>query len=207
MYLSRIVIDLQKRRTLQALDSPEILHGMVENCFPAKTERDLWRIDEMNGVPHLLLLSGEKPNLTSLTAQIGFPGMEGETRDCQKLLDRILTGSIWQFRLAANPVTSIPQPDQRRGKIAAITIAERQREWLIRQGNRNGFLPVQGQFDVIRSEWKIFRNKGRTVSVLCVTYEGLLTVTDAEAFKTALRNGIGRGKAYGMGLMTVMSHE
>ncbi len=206
MYLSRIVIDPKNRRTLQALDSPEILHGMVENCFPGKAERNLWRIDELNGNIYLLLLSREKPDLTPLAAQIGFRGMEGETRDYQKLEDRIVPGSIWQFRLAANPVTSMPQPDRKRGKITAITVAARQREWLIRQGGKHGFLPADGQFDVTRSEWKIFRNKGRTVTVLCATFEGLLTVTNAEAFKDALRDGIGRGKAYGMGLITVMRH-
>ena len=36
------------------------------------------------------------------------------------------------------------------------------------------------------------------------TYEGVLTVTDVDKFKELLCNGIGRGKAYGMGLLTVM---
>ena len=37
-----------------------------------------------------------------------------------------------------------------------------------------------------------------------VTYEGILEINDAELFKTALINGIGRGKAYGMGMLTIM---
>ena len=41
--------------------------------------------------------------------------------------------------------------------------------------------------------------------MLSVTYEGVLTVVDAEIFKKALVNGIGREKAYGMGLLTVAS--
>lgn len=44
----------------------------------------------------------------------------------------------------------------------------------------------------------------RVVTLLSVTFEGLLEVTDEELFKNMLINGIGRGKAYGMGLMTVM---
>ena len=35
------------------------------------------------------------------------------------------------------------------------------------------------------------------------TYEGILTVTDAEAFRNALVKGIGREKAFGMGMLTV----
>ena len=40
--------------------------------------------------------------------------------------------------------------------------------------------------------------------MLAVTYEGMLTVTDAELFRQALTQGIGREKAYGMGLLTIM---
>ena len=34
-----------------------------------------------------------------------------------------------------------------------------------------------------------------------------LTVTDAELFKKLLTEGIGRGKAYGLGLMTVIGRR
>ena len=47
------------------------------------------------------------------------------------------------------------------------------------------------------------REEKSRVKLLAVTYEGLLTVTDADAFRKALVNGIGREKAYGMGLLTV----
>lgn len=49
-----------------------------------------------------------------------------------------------------------------------------------------------------------FQKDNRVVTLLSVTFEGLLEVTDEELFKNMLINGIGRGKAYGMGLMTVM---
>ena len=37
-----------------------------------------------------------------------------------------------------------------------------------------------------------------------VTYEGMIRVTDEELFKELLVSGIGRGKAYGMGLFTIV---
>lgn len=40
--------------------------------------------------------------------------------------------------------------------------------------------------------------------LLAVTYEGVLQVTDPEAFRNLLCQGMGRGKAYGLGLLTVM---
>ena len=56
-------------------------------------------------------------------------------------------------------------------------------------------------------QWYTFTQKtGEQVKLLGVTYEGLLTVTDAEKFREALISGIGRGKAYGLGLLTVVRH-
>ena len=42
------------------------------------------------------------------------------------------------------------------------------------------------------------------MTLLAVTYEGVLQVTDPEAFRNLLCQGMGRGKAYGLGLLTVM---
>ena len=55
------------------------------------------------------------------------------------------------------------------------------------------------------SQWYRFRKgaQRQNVRMLAVTYEGILAVTDAQAFRMALTKGIGREKAYGMGLLTI----
>jgi CRISPR system Cascade subunit CasE len=50
-----------------------------------------------------------------------------------------------------------------------------------------------------------FRDNGQYVEVFRVTYTGLLRVTDQESFKLAVYNGIGHGKAFGCGLITIRS--
>jgi CRISPR system Cascade subunit CasE len=47
------------------------------------------------------------------------------------------------------------------------------------------------------------RAQQRQVKVVTVTFEGLLTITDPPALRRALIQGLGRGKAYGCGLMTL----
>ncbi|MFC4562558.1 type I-E CRISPR-associated protein Cas6/Cse3/CasE [Nocardiopsis mangrovi] len=47
--------------------------------------------------------------------------------------------------------------------------------------------------------------KSRPVVIRTVTLEGLLRVTDPEAFRRTLTGGIGRAKAYGCGLVTLAS--
>ncbi|MEI3281846.1 MAG: type I-E CRISPR-associated protein Cas6/Cse3/CasE [Enterocloster sp.] len=58
-------------------------------------------------------------------------------------------------------------------------------------------------------ETGIFSEKGKEqgknrVSIKGVTYEGILKVCDEDKFKELLVTGIGRGKAYGMGLLTIV---
>lgn len=206
MYLSRVVIDTRLQQAMRALSNPEILHGMVEACFSERSHRNLWRLDILRGQTCLLLLSREVPDLSPLTTQIGAANEPPQTRDYQPLLDRIKPGTVWRFRLTANPVTSVPGPNEKRGRVKAITITVHQREWLARQAEKHGFMLGSEQYDVVQSEWRIFRRQGQTVSILSATFEGILTVTDPELFCRALTEGIGRGKAFGMGMMTVMTY-
>ena len=70
-----------------------------------------------------------------------------------------------------------------------------------------GFYLGTDAFDIVENRWRSFwkgTEQKRQVKFLSVIYEGVLEVTNAEAFRTALISGIGRGKAYGMGLLTVM---
>ena len=59
--------------------------------------------------------------------------------------------------------------------------------------------------NVVESVWKIFRKKDtdKKVRLLEVAYEGWLEVVDVEILKKTLVTGIGREKAYGMGLLTI----
>ena len=207
MYLSRIAIDLRRYETMRALHERERLHAMVESCFPGPRQRRLWRLDSLHDIDYLLLLSGEAPNLRELGRQIGCRGAIGEIKDYTPLLRRIAPGTVWRFRLTANPTESIPSRDGSRGRVRAVTVVARQREWLARQGASHGFAVADGAFDVTRTEWLRFRKPGHAISLLCTTFEGILTVTDAAQFLQALTEGIGRGKAYGMGLLTVIPYE
>ncbi|MGM9928141.1 MAG: type I-E CRISPR-associated protein Cas6/Cse3/CasE, partial [Bacillus sp. (in: firmicutes)] len=82
-----------------------------------------------------------------------------------------------------------------------------QKRWLKEQALKHGFLLDDNQFTVVNSQWYHFKKgngKKNMVTLLGVTYEGILTVTDAECFSDMMCKGLGRGKAYGMGLLTVV---
>ncbi len=210
MLLSRVKLDPKRRETMKALASPNLIHGAVEQSFPGLRERRLWRIDVLAGNMYLLLLSRESPDMTALFRQFGPEAEEPawETRDYTPLLERISEGSRWRFRLTANPTVSKAKKEGAvaRGKVYGHITPEYQMKWLTDRAQKHGFHVEENSSQIVRSEWQHFR-KGtdgrRPVTLLSVTFEGHLTVTDPALFRDVLVNGLGRGKAYGLGMMTV----
>lgn len=108
------------------------------------------------------------------------------------------------FRLRCNPtVTKFHNGKNRRcdpahGVRDAAGQAEIYRAWLDRQGQSHGFRV--GEVVISRDRWEV-RDGRRTMPILAVNFSGVLEVTDAERFNAAVVQGIGHGKAWGLGLL------
>lgn len=85
-------------------------------------------------------------------------------------------------------------------------------DWLVRQGERMGFQIANLKIEpavrnvISAKEEKISFTKKRKkepITYGSVVFEGVLQVTDADKFREALVNGIGQGKAYGFGLLSI----
>lgn len=214
MYLSRVALDTNRRQTMAAMASPHQMHGLVESCFGnygVARKRNLWRIDWLNGTCYLMMLSAEPPECHQLSEQLCNPELEQpwETKAYTPLLERLQEGDQWQFRLSANPVKSSAKDKENqddRGRVHAHVTQEQQNQWLQQRSEKNGFILEENQFNVVRSEWKRF-TKGsharQQVTLRMATYEGVLKIHEVQRFKEALMQGIGRGKAYGCGLLTI----
>jgi len=158
-----------------------------------------------------MLVSKEKPDLTAAVQQFGYADADPawETRDYSPLLDRIIPGTRWHFRLTANPTKRGPGNAATgvRGKVMPHITAEHQQRWLMEKAAQHGFALTEGEFLAVQSLWYHFRKPqegNRPLSLLSVTFEGMLTVIDADLFRQTLVEGIGRGKAYGMGMLTIV---
>ena len=143
-------------------------------------------------------------------------------------LDRLEAGQRWGFRLCVNPTFREAGQTNARGqkKVLAHVTQEQQTQWVLDRSERLGFrvltsaeyggdLPVLEDRDgrrvdganllingVERSIAEFKRGEHR-VTLGIAAFEGVLEVTDPEALRRVLIHGIGRGKAYGCGLMTL----
>ncbi|WP_214364583.1 type I-E CRISPR-associated protein Cas6/Cse3/CasE [Pseudonocardia sp. H11422] len=213
MHLTRFEINPQRRAARTMLASPQRMHAAVLAAFPeSRDEHDdgrvLWRLDEGRHDVVLYLVSPDKPDLTHLVETIGRPTYGWQTRDYGPFLDRLATGDRWAFRLLANPVHNARPAEGGRGKrVGHVTVAQ-QTDWFLRQAGRHGFtVPegVLGEPDVaVRSRRNLRFTRGpRTVTLSTAVFEGILRVEDPAAVRAALIGGIGPGKGYGCGLLTL----
>lgn len=217
MFLSRVEIDMKNRQKIKDLTHLGAYHNWVEESFPDEMaagirNRHLWRIDTLHGKQYLLVLSESQPNPQKLVTY----GVEGtvQVKSYDRFLASLVQGQTMRFRLTANPTYAVMQPGSDRGKVYPHVTVQQQRQWLVNKSAKAGF-KVLGQansdgtdnftFDVVsRERVPLHRKSGRGIRLSQVTFEGQLKIDDLELFKQALTQGIGREKAFGMGLMTVI---
>lgn len=219
-YLSRVEVDIQNRAKTKDLTHLGAYHNWVEQSFPkeiatGERHRHLWRLDTLMGKKYLLIMSESKPD-PKLLLKYGVVGTV-VTKSYDAFLNKIHDGQIMRFRLTANPTHKVIDPETKTGKVYAHVTAAQQEEWLVDRAEKSGFqlikqVGIDGSnesqtlaFKVVGREWPMLhRNPGHGVRLSRVTFEGLLRVEDAELFKQLLVKGIGREKAFGMGMMTVI---
>lgn len=208
MYLSRVAIDISNRRKIKELTHLGAYHSWVENSFPEEIKnncrsRKLWRIDTIKGQKYLLIVSNQKPDLGYLE-KYGVIG-SAQTKSYDQFLSMIEERKMYQFRVTLNPVKSIAQKTEKRGKVVPEITIEQQMNFLEVRANSLGFSLLKNEYQIVERSWEPLRKRGEKVLYLSkVTYSGILNVIDKDIFYKTLTLGFGKKKAYGFGLMTVI---
>jgi len=212
MYMTRVTLKLEPH--------PSKTHGILSTVFPGKRSNQvnetLWRLDASGQNKALIIVSTKKPDWQLITEKTRVYKSDAQNDvECERdkclvyepFLTQIKNGQAWSFRLCANPVEH-RYIAGKRGKVYACRSKTEQFEWLRRQAEKSGFLVEE--CSIIGDTWISFDKPARDsatgfnrVRIRAVTFAGVLTVTNADAFRRALTQGIGRGKAYGCGLLTV----
>lgn len=210
MFISRVEIDTLNRRRMSEIRNLERMHGWIERCFPDELEknirtRKLWRIDTLQGKKYVLLVSETKPDLEMLE-KYGVSGT-ARTKDYEPFINSLKNGQKARFRVTLNPVKSLSDRsgNSKRGRVIPHITVEHQCEYLLDRAQKNGFDLNYEDFTIIeRGFVPLEKRGGRQIKLVKASYEGILTITDIELFKNTLLKGLGKKKAYGFGMMTVI---
>ena len=202
MYLSRIELDMTKRKTLYSLTNYEMIHAAVEKTFDTE-ERVLWRLDHTVDHDYLYMVSPQKGDLSIVEDQFGKTE-SAKSADYQTFLDNLMVGQKWHYRLTFNPTRSpFIGGNTERGKVVALIKDKDIIEWLIRRKGHIGLNLSEDNISITARRWGYPKKKSQKVRFYAVTVEGYAEVIDPEALRETLVEGLGRQKAYGCGLMTL----
>jgi CRISPR system Cascade subunit CasE len=226
MFLTRFRFNTARLGARRLLSSPQRLHAAIMFAFAEPLPQDegsprvLWRIDRNSRAEtYLYVVSPAKPDLTHLVEEAGWPETgRWQTHDYEPLLSRLAKGDIWSFRLTANPVHSIRRTAEEPTKTTAHVGRHHQMDWLLQRQEKAGFLILEKPADqrlhseldqyelAVRDRRQLdFTKAGqrKPVTLVTVTFDGRLQVTDPDALRHTLTRGLGKAKAYGCGLMTL----
>ena len=202
MYLAQLKLNEQNREVHQDLSNAHKLHQRIMQAFPdeerEKARADwnvLFRQEPESDV--VLVSSAIEGNWNRLPSGYLSQPFASKLFDVEQMPFSV--GQLLQFRLKANP----SKRDNQTRKLIGMFHEADQLEWLSRQGDRNGF-EIQG-VDVIQTP-NIFGRKGEEkapIRLATVLYQGVLRVKDVDRLVAALQQGIGRGRSYGCGLLSV----
>jgi CRISPR system Cascade subunit CasE len=226
LYLSHLRLALRNCAVQADLSDCYAMHRRLMLAFPnlggisdARNQFGvLYRVESTSGGLNLLIQSAAQPDWSRLP--------DGYLRDSITTIKRIdgLYASIAQgrrllFRLRANPTRRISdrdttQDERWRGKRVELRREADQFKWLVDKGKRSGFmllpvraLPGSDPIADVRAtgtgDRVIGQNGSHRLMFASVTFEGRLHVTDPAPFQQALWYGIGTGKAFGFGLLSI----
>jgi len=216
MYLSRLILNPRSRRVQRELAQPYEMHRSIMHALrpdlQAGEERVLWRVDEHTRLGLMLLVqSRELPDWAWLAEEgaRGYLLPADEPNPAVKPFQlQPAVGQLFSFRLRANPTKRLGKSaEYDKGKRVGIYDEDDQLAWLARKGEQHGFRVLQAQVSrdsKIKDADAIHRNDvTHKLELLAVQFDGILQVTDPAKLVAAVETGIGSGKGFGGGLLSL----
>ena len=216
MYLSRLILNPRSRRVQKDIAVPKEMHRTVLSGFPdemnkvmdKEAERVLFRLEQspQSGLISLLVQSTLQPDWSRLPDEryllLGsdLPSAIQQNPAIKEVSYALNQGQLLSFRLRANPTKRLSAGKGNKGKRIGLYRMDEQQEWLVRKAEDAGFrihsaLPNSQNF--------VDGRKDDDLKFFSVQFDGVLQVTELDKFTAAIQNGIGSGKAFGFGLLSV----
>lgn len=201
-WLARAVLDKDELAEARIWDRYG-WHKAVWECFPRMQGRKrnfLTRVDEIGGGRRVFILGASRPERPRWCP--------ADKWDLKTVSEGFLGHSRYRFDLVAVPsACGKPSIDEDgkfagRGKKRFLYRESERLKWLSRKAEAGGFC-VDDEIPVLVDSVNdgMFVRKGKTNSLAGARFRGVLDVTDRGLFARAFHDGIGRGKAFGYGML------
>jgi len=203
MYLSRLTLDAEHPQARRDLSNAYEMHRTLARAYARHPDtpphRFLWRLEPTpTAYPSaVLLVQSDLPADWSVLDTMPGYAFEILGNKPVNLEGLIRDGGQYRFRLLANPTVT------RNGKRHGLVREEEQLAWLERQGKKGGFDLlgcVRGGSARLQARQG---GSGRHITLQTALFEGALKVTNAESLWSMVRQGVGHGKALGLGLLSL----
>ncbi len=119
--------------------------------------------------------------------------------DYREIPESYLMYDFYDFQIDINPVKKVSSSK----KYEAITNYDEISDWFIKKVNTCGFLVDKGLLINKVTATEFTKDSGDKVVINTANISGVLKVINREKFINSICNGIGRGKAYGHGLLQI----
>lgn len=191
------------------------LHRLVMSGFGKLPERQqhepsgiLWRFDIRNGKPMLYVQSVHPFFPNQIRSDVACV----RSGEISSRIDSLAQGDTFSFNLVANPTTvkRTKNTDGEWGNMRKIPVGVAETpDWICRKGIDSGFSVQRESLVVSNPEVDTIGLKKNSAKLNVVRFAGSATATNTDLLKHAVATGIGRGKAYGCGLLVVgrIEHE
>jgi CRISPR system Cascade subunit CasE len=139
----------------------------------------------------ILMLSDRKPHQTPQFGSV-------ETR---LISESFLEHDRYAFEVTLNPT----KRDKQTGKIVPMRTREEVAEWFVKRAEKSwGFSPDAEKLQIEKIGVQVFTKGKRDITHGYATIKGVLQVADPDLFRQSFLHGIGRGRAFGFGLLQIV---
>lgn len=199
-WLVRIKPDLRNRTANNDLRDIVAVHRRVMTLVPdglgpapRRHAGVLFRIDQSETGPVVLVQTAVQPDLSRLPERFGTV----DTREIGPLLKAIRPGLRVHYRIAAN-TSKRAQHGADAGKVVPLTGHDVQAWWTTRATSHGLSLE-----QVHTNPQPAMIGRSKAVRHAVTRFDGTAVVSDVDLVRAALLAGIGRGKSFGCGLLSL----
>ena len=200
MYLWKFELDLSNYNVQQGLRDRQKMHQMVTGLFGASRHDAslLYRYIVVERKVQLYMYSSIPMREEAISKDFKFSG----GREVSDWLDGMKNGQIRNFDLLTMPSKKIKMKNQKNSRRRLLLQPEERMKWLQRKAEQNGFAILSVREDPAERIFGIHPDeRGGRLYLNTWRYSGVIQIQNEKLFRSAVENGIGPEKAYGLGMI------